>query len=291
MSACASLANVIRAPTFKLSIGPHTYLLVFSCFYLAYCVVLGVRLAKWDNSVEGQCYNTGLIAAPGAPHPLTDHVYLSIMCFYMFSSISLCWECGEIQNQPHAEHRQNARAEDGGNYGLPAFFTIIVSAFQFMKGAQTASDLRARLARGSWLGYIEAVLESSSIPLRREITMWLISVFVPGDPSLVRLKATLLTISLCQFPLHTYMIFALRYSNEHRLSGDSENAWGFGQILALVLLGSTLVQSMGTIISTSYFFSICANQFPLTNVRLSPTFGSCGSAGNYRAPGPGTEPS
>lgn len=255
MSACASLANVIRAPTFKLSVGPHTYLLTFSCFYLAYCVVLGRRLANWDNNVEGQCYDTGLIAASGAPHPLTDHVYLSITCFYMFSSISLCWECGDIQNQPRAEHQENARA-DGGNPSLPAVFRIVVSAIQIIQGPRAAFEIRARLAQASWLGRIEAVLESSRMPFRREITMWLISVFVPGDPSLVRLKITLLTVALCQFPLHTYMIFALRHSNEHRLSGDSENAWGFGQILALVLLGSTLVQSIGIIIGTSSLISI-----------------------------------
>ncbi|KAG6355384.1 hypothetical protein INS49_003346 [Diaporthe citri] len=62
------------------------------------------------------------------------------------------------------------------------------------------------------------------------------------------IKIFLLLISLGQFPVHTYEIFALRHYNEHRLSGDSEDSWGFGQIVALVSLGSTLVQSIGTII-------------------------------------------
>ncbi|KAL2289316.1 hypothetical protein FJTKL_02320 [Diaporthe vaccinii] len=61
-------------------------------------------------------------------------------------------------------------------------------------------------------------------------------------------KIFLLLISLGQFPVHTYEIFALRHYNEHYLSGDSEDSWGFGQIVALVSLGSTLVQSIGTII-------------------------------------------
>lgn len=79
---------------------------------------------------------------------------------------------------------------------------------------------------------------------------------VSGPPNL---KSAVLGVSVLQFPLHTYMIFSLRNSNEHRLLGDSENTWGFGQIVALVLLGSTLVQSMGTITSTTSFF-LCASK-------------------------------
>jgi hypothetical protein len=74
-----------------------------------------------------------------------------------------------------------------------------------------------------------------------------------GELGRVRFKAALLAVALCQFPVHTYMIFALRTSNEHRLSGDSENVWGFGQIVALVLFGSTLVQSMGAVVGVCCF--------------------------------------
>ena len=51
-----------------------------------------------------------------------------------------------------------------------------------------------------------------------------------------------LTLALLQYPLHLYSVFALRVSNEHLLSGQSENAWGFGQIVALIMLAQTFIQ-------------------------------------------------
>ncbi|KAK2595890.1 hypothetical protein N8I77_013679 [Diaporthe amygdali] len=46
---------------------------------------------------------------------------------------------------------------------------------------------------------------------------------------------TILLLAILQCPVHGYMLFALRASNESQLSGDSENQWGFGQIVPLVL--------------------------------------------------------
>lgn len=45
-----------------------------------------------------------------------------------------------------------------------------------------------------------------------------------------------------QYPLHLYNVFALRASNHDLLQGDSENDWGFGQIVALIMVGQTLVE-------------------------------------------------
>ncbi|KAH7127893.1 hypothetical protein B0J13DRAFT_611481 [Dactylonectria estremocensis] len=48
--------------------------------------------------------------------------------------------------------------------------------------------------------------------------------------------------AMVQYPLHLYMVIALRASNESRLNGDSENAWGFGQIVALIAAVSTILE-------------------------------------------------
>ena len=45
-----------------------------------------------------------------------------------------------------------------------------------------------------------------------------------------------------QFVLHVYILAALRVSNEPLLESSLENQWGFGQVLALVMLGSTLLE-------------------------------------------------
>ena len=53
-------------------------------------------------------------------------------------------------------------------------------------------------------------------------------------------SAMILQIALIQYPLHLYMVIALRSSNEDHIGGDSENYWGFGQIVALALASATV---------------------------------------------------
>jgi hypothetical protein len=53
-----------------------------------------------------------------------------------------------------------------------------------------------------------------------------------------------LSLAFVQYPLHCYMIYALRASNEQFLTGGSENEWGFGQIVALILVVSTILDMM-----------------------------------------------
>jgi hypothetical protein len=44
-------------------------------------------------------------------------------------------------------------------------------------------------------------------------------------------KTSVLIIAMMQYPVHVYTVFALRIANEDRLDGDSENYWGFGQVV------------------------------------------------------------
>lgn len=67
-------------------------------------------------------------------------------------------------------------------------------------------------------------------------------------------------LAMAQYPLHLYMVIALRTANEGRLNGDSENAWGFGQIVALVTAVSTILECIKGISGTSAYIkdsSIC----------------------------------
>jgi hypothetical protein len=52
----------------------------------------------------------------------------------------------------------------------------------------------------------------------------------------------IISLAMYQYPIHLYMAIALRVANERLLSGDSENAWGFGQIVALILCAATLLE-------------------------------------------------
>jgi hypothetical protein len=52
----------------------------------------------------------------------------------------------------------------------------------------------------------------------------------------IPLFASLVFVSFGQYPLHLYMAIKIRTANENSLLGDSENSWGFGQIVPLILL-------------------------------------------------------
>ncbi|KAK0627344.1 hypothetical protein B0T14DRAFT_512456 [Immersiella caudata] len=60
-----------------------------------------------------------------------------------------------------------------------------------------------------------------------------------GEPEL---EWVVMAGALYQYPIHLYMTVALRVSNESLLEGDSENSWGFGQIISLVLVADTLIR-------------------------------------------------
>lgn len=226
-------------------------------------MVLGTRLRNWDNNIAGQCYDTSLIAGSGAPHPLMDHVYLSITCFYMFVSIRTCWLCGEIQSPQPTENQNDIRADEGGRTNLQLWFDAM-RRWDLPPASEITLQRYERMIQNldACLQTCKEIWENRHKPFQWSLVKRLMkSIAEAGTFGETNLKSVVLGIAMVQFPVHTYMIFALRYSNEHRLSGDSENTWGFGQIVALVLLGSTLVQSMGTITSASYFFLCAARCF------------------------------
>jgi hypothetical protein len=55
-------------------------------------------------------------------------------------------------------------------------------------------------------------------------------------------QITALLVALLQYPVHMYSVFALRAANESRLTqGNTEQDWGFGQVVAVILLGNNVV--------------------------------------------------
>ncbi|KAI6758814.1 hypothetical protein HG530_011054 [Fusarium avenaceum] len=60
----------------------------------------------------------------------------------------------------------------------------------------------------------------------------------------------IISLAMYQYPIHLYMTIALGAANESLLSGDSENAWGFGQIVALILCATTLLECVKGIFAT-----------------------------------------
>lgn len=53
---------------------------------------------------------------------------------------------------------------------------------------------------------------------------------------LLYLQAVLLLVAIGQYIVHLYMAVSIRKDNKEYLAGDSEDQWGFGQVIAMVLL-------------------------------------------------------
>ena len=59
---------------------------ISSILYLSYVIVFSYRLAYWDDSLPGHCYDTSLTALPGARHPQVDNTYVTTTSSYLFVS-------------------------------------------------------------------------------------------------------------------------------------------------------------------------------------------------------------
>ncbi|KAM0355156.1 hypothetical protein ACHAPU_001019 [Fusarium lateritium] len=55
-------------------------------------------------------------------------------------------------------------------------------------------------------------------------------------------------MAMAQYPLHLCMVIAIRVGNESLLNGDSENTWGFGQIVSLILCAAALLECVKGIV-------------------------------------------
>lgn len=184
---------------------------IWMVLFIAYIGVFAKRLQKWDNDIPSYCYKTDATARRQDSHPYVDNVYIGItvlficLSFFYALSLSLGSELRRLQNNLEA----TASTMGSGATDLRIFGRYAVSpeSLQFM--VQLYPDLLAAT-----------------------------SLTIPATD----LQYSILGIAMLQCPLHIYSIFALRASNEHYLEGDSERNWGFGQIVAVVLLGGNILQ-------------------------------------------------
>lgn len=145
------------------------------------------------------------------------------------------------------------------HFPVPEYLIPILSTMSIFQGTTSPSifDLVS--------GVISDVFNSShaeELSLKEWLTSIVQQLRDSGKPLLAsalssdRLKVTVLMLAMLQYPLHIYMIFALRAANEYRLNGDSENYWGFGQIVALVLLTSSILQGFRALLGR-FAWSLC----------------------------------
>lgn len=194
--------------------GPrHLVMMIWSFLYIAYTIAFGIRLRSWRDDKAGQCYITSGISSSGASHPYVDNIYVSVTCVYVILSL-------------YAALGLNAAAFSHANYG-----ERILSALR--RGIEHLEALNVNVELFN-LDYAFA-----SLVLSPQIPRGMPPVFVE-DPNGKQITALL--IAILQYPVHIYFVYTLRAANENHLTlGNTEQDWGFGQVVAVILLGSNLV--------------------------------------------------
>jgi heme/copper-type cytochrome/quinol oxidase subunit 4 len=72
---------------------------------------------------------------------------------------------------------------------------------------------------------------------------WMLTVIILAVIGNAHHIKIVIILALLQYPLHLYFMITVRTANTDLLEGeDQENDWGFGQTVALVLLGLTVLE-------------------------------------------------
>lgn len=196
--------------------------------------MFGMKLKTWDDESSGQFYNTDRISISTSSHPYVDNIYLSLTCLYFVASMGACLQVAISASYPRFMKSQNAilanleffqENEQLSSFGFGSLFVIGVIN-------RLSTKLPPKLRRGCDI-FMESFKKGNEV-----------SSFVSDN------KFSVLLLALIQYPLHTYMVIALREGNDKLLGGDSENYWGFGQVVALILLASSILQGARLIVGT-----------------------------------------
>jgi hypothetical protein len=132
VSFCAALVHVSDNPRESTTIEHKIRIVlsaIFSLLHLAFSILYGQRLEKWDWTIPGRCYNTRLLATPDASHPYVDRIYLGITCFYMQSSLILCFVAAFAKWLDSSPDRDNDSERMGSLFN--ALVIIIAVIYQY----------------------------------------------------------------------------------------------------------------------------------------------------------------
>ncbi|RMJ04789.1 hypothetical protein CDV36_014540 [Fusarium kuroshium] len=223
VSACASLINVSA----DANNPKRTRILVFSVYtllFLPFCAFLGTKLKNWDEKVPGRCYNTGLTASPDSMHPLAGMIYLGITCFWSITALVCCF------NSKLDPYRSTTFPTESLQRGVEQLKTYMLDSL--LRDIQSINQTRG----GDYAGFFHWN------PIFLVPQCFFTFLYLLFHPKAEYQVWALLPLAMAQYPLHLYMVIAIRIRNERFLEGDSENDWGFGQIIALVLCAATCIE-------------------------------------------------
>ncbi|KAH7413634.1 hypothetical protein DE146DRAFT_1630 [Phaeosphaeria sp. MPI-PUGE-AT-0046c] len=180
----------------------------WTALFISYSAVFVARLNKWDDNMPRHCYQTANVSRPGAPRPLVDKIYVSITLACTLATLAYA-----------AVYALSSKSRHAGTYPAAA--------------AAGSEEIQRRIV--ALLSKQSVSREMAKAEFQDLVRLYWQSATVDKQDALVR-------IALLQCPLHIYSIFALRSANERFLDeGGAEREWGFGQVVAMVLLGTMVL--------------------------------------------------
>jgi hypothetical protein len=199
------------------------FVILYLVFYLAFLILFDSHLREWDDKVPGRCYNTRLIGVPKALHPASDRAYLIVTSIYVYFAFFLAANVRSSVPVQLEEivHGPKKHQNGGFTFGLRGG----------LKKHQNGRLTFKWFLRGGFM--IESFLRIFTF------------LMVNNETSMITL------ITGLQFPVHLYMAIALRVSNNFDGGADGENAMGFGQILALMVVIANAMQYLAGLFGMS----------------------------------------
>lgn len=172
-------------------------------------VIFGTKLWDWNDDLAGKCYTTVGLARPYASHPKVDGTYVGMTATTLVLEVFACVFTV-------ARATKDVKMDRG-----------LEKAKKTMLRAQRPSKEplphHVRMAQFKAEQNAEALLKATN--------------FTPS--SLRRMKVLVFVPALVLYIVSVYMVMTLRAHNVPRLKrsyGDTENSWGFGQIVAITSL-------------------------------------------------------
>lgn len=194
--------------------------------------MFGMQLSTWDEDQSGRCYDTG------EPTFLGEYIYLSGTCIWAFGALLVCYRISISAqfNVSSLVHQVSPTSLLPANYTTSTTSTPSSPFTQPIAGKIFWFKLyRIIKASRDFLG---------SVPFYPPL-----AILFHKQPE-VRVWAIIL-MAMIQYPLHLYMVISLRVRNEGLLGGDSENTWGFGQIVSLILCAAVMLECVKGVLGKS----------------------------------------
>jgi hypothetical protein len=190
---------------------------IWAALFVSYFSIFATHLQDWDEEAPLHCYHTRYISHPGNPHPRSELAYLGVtfLCIMVTILYAILVALAQRSHQGLSPWQKGAH--------------LIESLFTPLEGTIGPNS-----------NSLTVTVQDTIIQPYLDIMQLLTS--TQADVVASDAQNFIIGVATLQCPLHIYSIFTLRATNEQYLdAGGAERNWGFGQIVAIVLLGANIL--------------------------------------------------